>query len=65
MLKRHTPQLLALSGVVGVAEGERDGTPCITVFVREQTSTLLAQIPFELEGWPVVVRESGEIWALE
>jgi hypothetical protein len=64
VLERHARRIAALPGVVGVAEGEIEGRPCITVYVAEQTAMVLGQIPAELEGWPVVVRESGEFRGL-
>jgi hypothetical protein len=65
VLERHARQMTALPGVVGVAEGETGGRPCITVYVAEETAQVLDGIPADLEGWPVVVRESGEFRALE
>lgn len=65
VLKAHTPHLMSLPGVVGTALGECAGTPCIKVFVVERTPELLEQIPPALEGYPVVVDETGEIRALE
>jgi hypothetical protein len=65
ILERNAQRLLTLPGVVAVAEGESDGRACITVFVAETTAAVLAEIPFDLEGRPVVVRESGEFSALD
>ena len=48
-----------------MAEGETDGRPCVTVYVAEKTAEVVGRIPSELEGWPVVVRESGEFRALD
>ena len=64
VLGRHAPSIVSLPGVVGVAEGETEGRPCITVYVAEKTAGVLEQIPAVLEGWPVVVRESGEFHGL-
>lgn len=64
VLERHAPALLSLPGVVGVAEGEADGRPCVVVFVAEAAPGTAAVIPAELEGWPVVLRESGGFRAL-
>ena len=55
---------MTLPGVVGTAQTEQDGKPCIMVLVVELTETLRVQIPEELEGYPVVISESGEIKAL-
>ena len=54
-----------MPGVVGVAEGEIGGRPCVTVYVAEMTPEVVGRIPTDLEGWPVVVRESGELRALD
>ena len=57
-------RLVSLPGVVGVAEGEIDGRACITVYVAEEAAPAVGQIPSDLEGWPVVVRASGEFRGL-
>jgi hypothetical protein len=54
-------RLLALPGVVGVAEGLDAGRSCIVVYVTDVSA---AMIPADLRGYPVVVRKSGEIRAL-
>ena len=64
VLERHAQRIVSLPGVVGMAEGETDGRPCITVYVAEKSAGVVDQIPADLEGWPVVVRESGEFRAL-
>ena len=64
VLERQRQAIISLPGVVGVAEGETDGQPCITVYVAEATAEVVGRIPPELEGWPVVVRESGEFRGL-
>lgn len=63
VLERHTDSLLSVPGVVGVAEGESGGRPVIRVFVERRTRELEARLPRALEGYPVVVVESGEIQA--
>ena len=55
---------MALPGVVGTAQGEQDGKPCIMVLVVELTDDLRAQIPNELDGYTIVISETGEIRAL-
>jgi hypothetical protein len=64
VLERHAQHIASLPGVVGVAEGETSGEPCIIVYVAERTPGVTGRIPSELEGWPVLVRESGEFQAL-
>ena len=65
VLKGHTDRLMALPGVVGTAQGERDGEPCIHVYVVKKTPELLKRIPSALEGYTVEVKETGEIRALD
>lgn len=65
VLERHARGLVLLPGVVGVAEGESGGRPCVTVYVAEMTAEVVGRIPSDLEGWPVIVRESGELRALD
>jgi hypothetical protein len=59
--KEHADQLLSLRGVVGTAIGECDGKPCIKVLVIKRTEALAKRIPSALDGFPVVIEETGEI----
>lgn len=61
VLQECSEHLIALSGVVGVGQGLSPGKPYIKVFVLRKTSALLEQIPREIEGYPVVVEETGEL----
>ncbi|HZA93284.1 MAG TPA: hypothetical protein VE420_11710 [Gemmatimonadales bacterium] len=63
ILERHTPRLMSLPGVVGTAEGQCAGKPCILVLVEQLTLGLRQAIPSELEGIPVEIRETGRIEA--
>lgn len=65
VLKHHTDRLMALPGVVGTAIGECKGKPCIKVLVVEETPELLKLIPSTLEGFLVIIEETGEIRALD
>ena len=64
VLKSHTDELMAVSGVVGVAEGKSQGRRCIKVFVMDRNSKLLKQIPDSIEGYRLQVEESGKFRAL-
>ncbi len=64
VLKEHTPQLMSSPGVVGTAQGLCDGQPCIKVFAVEKTPDLEEEIPDTLEGYPVVIEETGKFRAL-
>lgn len=69
---RHTPNLMAIAGVVGTATGlTDDGRPAILVFTKTDivTSALakgrVSPIPESLEGVPVVVEVTGEFRAMK
>jgi hypothetical protein len=64
VLKEHTPELMSTPGVVGTAQGLCDGQPCIKVFAVEKTPDLEERIPDTLEGYPVVIEETGKFRAL-
>ena len=64
VLEASQDSIMALPGVVGVGQGECDGSPCIQVLVAESTPELLKRIPPEIEGYPVAVLETGEFRAL-
>ena len=64
VLEQHTEWLMSLPGVVGTGQSEREGQPCIRVFVAEERPELLKEIPSDLEGYPVEVRVTGEFRAL-
>lgn len=62
VMESHTTELMAISGVTGVAIGALDnGKPCILVLVLADTDSLRAKLPKTLEGHPVQIFESGEI----
>ena len=64
-LDQHTERLMSLPDVVGTAIGECGGKPCIQVLVLKKTLDLSRSIPPTLEGFPVVIIETGEIRALD
>ena len=64
VLKEHTPELMSRPGVVGTGQSLCDGQPCIKVFVAKETPELKEEIPDTLEGYPVVIKESGKFRAL-
>ena len=59
----HTDSLMSIKGVVGVGIGELNGKPCIKVMLDKKTRRLVKQIPKSLEGYPVVIEETGEFKA--
>ena len=54
---------MAEPGVTGVGIGEKAGKPTIVVIVGHMTPELTARLPGSLEGYQVVVEQSGEITA--
>jgi hypothetical protein len=64
ILEEHTDRWMDMPGVVGTAIGESDGQPCIKVFVTEKSDRLRQKIPADLEGYRVVLEETGEFRAL-
>jgi hypothetical protein len=64
VLKEHTPELMSTPGVVGTAQSLCDGQPCIKVFAVKKTPDLEQKIPDSLEGYPVVLEETGTFRAL-
>jgi hypothetical protein len=62
VLLEHTTEIMALPGVTGLAISElEDKTPCIWVFVLEESEDLDRKIPDSLGGHPVKIVVSGEI----
>lgn len=67
VLKDHDKELLAIPGVVGVYVGllPDDKTPCLKVMVVKETEDLKRKIPKSIEGYPVLIEESGVIRPLK
>ena len=65
VLRARTPELMKLKGVIGTGQGERAGKPIILVLVERRTPELDARIPQRLDGYPVELRETGEVKALD
>lgn len=63
VLKKHTPKLMSIPGVVGAGQGICEDKPCIKIFVIKKTPALTQQIPEVIEGFPVDLEESGDIRA--
>jgi hypothetical protein len=56
---------MAIPGVVGVGIGAVDDKPVIKVLVVQKTPALEQKIPKMVEGYSVVIEETGEIRARE
>ncbi len=63
---RHTDILMTEPGIVGTATGLNEhGRPAILVFAKSFELAKAAFIPSNIEGVPVVVKITGEIFALK
>ena len=67
VLKDHDKELLAIPGVVGVYAGllPDDKTPCLKIMVVKETKDLKRRIPKSIDGYPVLIEESGVIRPLK
>ena len=67
VLRDHDKELLAIPGIVGVYAGLLpDGkTPCLKVMVVKETDELKKKIPDSIEGYPVIIMESGIVRPLK
>lgn len=59
VLRRRTPELMAVPGVVGTGIGLCEGSPCIKVFAAERTKLVEEQIPASADGYPVRLEITG------
>lgn len=59
VLKSHTDRLMAISGVAGTGQGLHEGKACIKVYVVKLTPELRKKIPGNIEGYPVIIEETG------
>jgi hypothetical protein len=62
--ERNEAKLMSIDDVVGVAIGEKDKKPCLIVYVAKASPKLTNAIPKEIEGFEVLIEESGEFVAL-
>lgn len=65
VLDAHTHEWMSLSGVVGTGIGEFEGRPCIKVFLAGETPGLAGKIPSTLEGYRVILEQTGEFRPLD
>ena len=62
VIEAHTGELMSLPGVVGTYIGALDdSTLCIKVMVIKKTPALEEKIPKMIEGYRILVEETGEI----
>jgi hypothetical protein len=61
----HTTEWMAIPGVEGTAIGLFKGKPCIKVFSSVKPQKMQDKIPSSIEGYPVIIEETGTFRALE
>ena len=62
VIAQYTNDLLAIEGVTVVFAGEDEQrNPVITIGVSEKSEEILRAIPEVLEGYPVVIQETGPV----
>jgi hypothetical protein len=64
VLKEHTEELMSIPGVVGIGKGLCNGKPCIKVLVTEPTLEMVQKMPDNIQGYQVMIEDTGEIRAL-
>jgi hypothetical protein len=63
--EENTDVWMAIPGVVGTAIGTHKDKPCIVILTAVETERISRQIPSAIEGYPVVIRYTGQIRALD
>lgn len=65
VLESHKSQWMNTSGVIGVGEGRKDGKPAIMILVDTLTPELRSSLPETVEGYSVIIEETGTVRALD
>jgi len=63
--EEHTDEWMAIPGVEGTAIGLYKGKPCIRIFTSSKPKEVRAKIPSKVEGYPVIIEETGQFRALK
>ncbi len=63
--EEHTDEWMAIPGVEGTAIGLFEGKPCIRIFTSRKPQQLRDKIPSTVEGYTVIIEETGAFRALE
>ena len=63
VLEDHEKELMGIPGVVGVYVGllPDEKTTCLKVMVVKETREIRDRVPKSIEGYPVVIEETGVI----
>ncbi len=62
--EEHTDEWMAIPGVEGTAIGLFEGKPCIKILTSSRTDQIQAKIPSKVEGYSVIIEETGAFRAL-
>ncbi len=65
VLQDRTDEWMAIPGVEGTAIGLYEGKPCIKIFTSLKPKELRDKIPLTVEGYPVIIEETGAFRALD
>jgi len=63
--EEHTDDWMAIPGVEGTAIGLSEGKPCIKIFTSRKPQQIRDKIPSTVEGYPVIIEETGAFRALD
>ncbi|WP_198650330.1 hypothetical protein [Oceanimonas marisflavi] len=63
VLYAYRDEWMALPEVEGTGIGLCEGTPCIKVYSSRITAELRSKIPLCIEGYPVIIEETGSFRA--
>jgi len=63
--EEHTDDWMAIPGVEGTAIGLSDGKPCIKIFTSSKPQQIRDKIPSTVEGYTVIIEETGAFRALD
>ncbi|MHC4495001.1 MAG: hypothetical protein ACYSYM_04170 [Planctomycetota bacterium] len=61
----YTDEWMAIPGVEGTGIGLFDDKPCIKIFSSIKPEQLRAKIPSNIEGYAVIIEETGAFRALD
>ena len=63
--EEHTDEWMAIPGVEGTAIGLFEGKPCIKIFTSRKPQEIRDKIPSKVEGYTVIIEETGAFRALD
>lgn len=65
VLQNKTNEWMAIPGVEGTAIGLLKDKPCIRIFTSRKPQKIRDKIPSTIEGYPVIIEETGAFRALD